>query len=120
MAPSLFSAGVIVPQYEDVEWQYTESEAIKATWPFDWGGMSEYIGLPSSDEVFRTLIGFILIFGLCAFLMAKTGRTDFAVLAGYGLLIVFAVPGWISAVIVAGFAFVSLLTFGLIFILGKA
>ncbi len=120
MCPNLFSAGTSVPQYEGVEWQKAQSEATKGAWPLDWGGVSVWLGLPSGDEVFRTLIGFVIVFLLCSILMAKTNRTDFALLAGYGLLIVLAVPGWISPVIVAGFTFLSLLGFGLVFILGKA
>jgi len=118
--PSLFSAGVTTPTYEDIEWQKTQSEAIKGTWPFDWGGMSQYFGLPSSDEVFRTLIGFVIVFAISALIMAKTNRTDFAMLAGFGLLIVLAVPGWISPIIVAGFAFLAVLGAALVFIAGKA
>jgi hypothetical protein len=118
--PALFSAGVTVPAYEDVEWQKAQSEAIKGTWPFDWGGMSEYFGLPSSDEIFRTLAAFIVVFLIASLIMAKTNRTDFAVLGGYGLLIVLAVPGWISPVIVAGFTFLAVLGAALVFIVGKA
>ena len=82
--------------------------------------MSQYFGLPSSDEVFRTLIGFVIVFAISALIMAKTNRTDFAMLAGFGLLIVLAVPGWISPIIVAGFAFLAVLGAALVFIAGKA
>lgn len=120
MCPNLFSGGVTVPEYEDAAWQKEQSEVIKGTWPFDWGGMSQWLGLPSGDEVFRTLIGFVIIFFLCSLIMAKTSRTDFAMLAGFGLLIVLAVPGWISPVIVAGFTFLAVVAAGMVFILGKA
>jgi len=120
MCSRLFAAGVTTPQYTDVDWQRSQSEATKAAWPFDWGGMSEYFGLPSNDEVFRTLVGFVIVFCLCAMIMARTSRPDFAMLAGYGLIIVLAVPGWMSPVIVAGFTFLSVLGAALVFILGKA
>ncbi len=120
MCPALFSAAVTVPQYEDIEWQMGGAEATKAAWPLDWSGVSEWIGMPGDDEVFRTLIGFGLVFLLCSIMVATTNRADFALLAGYGMLFVFAVPGWISPVIVAGFTFLSVVVGGLVFILGKA
>ena len=119
MCAALFAEGVIVPAYEDLTWRRTLADATVAAWPFDAGGISAWFGLPANDEVFRTLVAFIIVFFLCALIVAKTNRPDFAMLAGYGLLIVLAVPGWISPVLVAGFAFLSVVATGLVFVLGK-
>ncbi len=119
MCPALFPVGVAVPVYEDVAWTRSLAAATLAAWPFDAGGISAWLGMPRDDMVFRTLIAFALVFMLCGLIVTATNRTDFAMLAGYGLLIVLAVPGWISPVLVAGVTFLSVVAVGLVFILGK-
>lgn len=117
MSSSLFSSSVDTVGVEDVNWQPDRPSA----WPFNWTGMSGWLGLPtSSDEVFRNVIGFIIIFALSGFLMTRTNRIDIVLSAALGLLIVAGVTELMTPVIVGGFVFLAALVAGLVFIFGKA
>ena len=120
MVPQLFSGSLEVTEYTDVEYPQTGIEAAKAAWPFDFGGISQYVGLPSNDEVLRTLLAFMIIFVVCAELVRRNVPSLYALFAGYALLFVLAVPGFVSLVIVGGSAFLVVLLTGMVFVLRRS
>jgi hypothetical protein len=119
MVPSLFSGAVETPTYTDVTYNTTASDEAMDEWPYDMGGISEWFGLPSSDEVLRTIIAFIIIF-IIAMVMVRQGiPTQFVLFACFALLFVLAVPGLISKLIVGAACFVVILLTGLVFLLRR-
>ena len=119
MVPALFSGAVVTPQYTDITYPTTGAEAAKAAWPFDFGGLSQYFGMPSDDEVFRTLLAFVIIFIVCAVMVRYSVPPLYATFAGFTLLFVLAVPGFISLVIVGGVTFLIVLLSGMVFALRR-
>jgi len=119
LVPQLFSGSVETPQYTDITYPTTGADAYKSAWPFNFGGISEYFGMPSDDEVFRTLIAFLIIFVVCAVMVRYGAPPPFALFAGFGLLFVLAIPGFISTVIVGGAMFLIVLLTGMVFILRR-
>lgn len=120
ICPNLFTSSSETVTLVDTEWENPEATETTSSWPLDWGGISTWLGLPSSDEVLRTIIGFGIIFILCAMLASRTGRTDFTMIAGFGLMVIGAAVGMMSPIIVAGVTFAAVLLTGLVFLLGKA
>jgi len=119
MVPNLFSGAVETPTYTDITYNTSASDEAMDVWPFDMGGISEWFGLPSSDDVLRTIIAFVVIF-IVAMVMARQGiPTQFVLFACFGLLFVLAVPGLISRLIVGGMCFVVILLTGLVFLLRR-
>lgn len=119
MCPQLFSSILEVPSYEDIDHSTAGSENMSGNWPFDFGGISEYFGMPSSDEVLRTLIAFVIIFVVCSVMVGRGIPTSYALFGGFALLFVLAVPGFISLVIVGGVVFVVIIFAGLVFLLRR-
>lgn len=120
MCPNLFSAGVETVFVEDRDQDMSAANATMAWWPFDWSGASGWLGLPSSnDEVFRTLIGFALAFMLFALMIGRSIQMPLAMIAGYGLLFIMAVVGWVNPAILGGFTFLAVLGVGIVFVWSK-
>jgi len=119
MCPRLFASALEVPDYEDIVYPTTGAEEMSDNWPFDFGGISEYFGMPSDDEVLRTVIAFVIIFIVCA-TMVKTGiPTTYTLFGGFALLFVLAVPGFISLVLVGGAVFVVVVMASLVFLMRR-
>lgn len=119
MCPQLFASTMEVPTYEDVHYPTTGSDQMKSNWPFDFGGISEWVGLPSDDEVLRTIIAFVIIFTVCATMVGRGIPPSYALFGGFGLMFVLAVPGFISMVLVGGLLFVVVLLSGIVFLLRR-
>ena len=89
-------------------------------WPFDFGGISQWLGMPSNDDVFRTLIAFVVIF-IVGMVMVRQGVPSGAALfACFALLFVLAIPGFVSMVLVGGLMFVIILLTGMVFLLRRS
>lgn len=119
MCPQLFSSTLEVPGYEDIEYPTTGADEMDDNWPFDFGGISEWFGMPSTDEVLRTLLGFVIIFIICSVMVSRGIPASYALFAGFALLFVLAVPGIISMVIVGGLVFVVVILSGMVFLLRR-
>lgn len=120
MVPNLFAGAMETPSYTDVTYNTSAAAAMQDNWPFDMGGISEWLGMPSNDEVFRTLIAFGVIF-IVGMVMVKQGvSTAPALLACFTLLFVLAVPGFISMILVGGILFAIILMTGVVFLLRRS
>ena len=117
MCPQLFTSSVSTPTPVDTEWEGDTANTTISAWPLEWGGMSTWLGMPSDDLIFRTVIGFVIIFIVCTIALAQTQRTDVTVIVGFVLMVVAAGVGLISPLIVGGFVFVAIVLTGLVFIL---
>lgn len=120
MCPQLFAGAVETPVYEDIEYSIAGSEAMRSNWPFDFGGISSYFGLPESDEVFRTLIAFAIIFILGMVMVRQGVPTGHALFGCFALMFALTVPGLISLVLVGGVVFVVVLLTGSVFLLKRS
>jgi len=119
MVPQLFSSSIETPQYDDIDYSTAGADAITDAWPFDFGGLSQYFGLPDDDMVFRTIIAFVIIFTVCAAMVSKGIPATYALFGGFALMFVLAVPGLISMVIVGAVLFVVVLLTGIVFLLRR-
>lgn len=119
MCPQLFSSTLEVPDYEDIVYPTTGAEEMSDNWPFDFGGLSEYFGMPSSDEILRTVIAFIIIFTVCAVMVGRGIPTSYALFGGFALMFVLAVPGFISLILVGAIVFVVVVMAGLVFLVRR-
>jgi len=120
LIPELFSAYVETPQYTDIEYVETGANVTAGAWPFNFGGISEYFGMPSSDSVLRSLLAFVIIAILAGVMVSKGVPVPHVTLASFGLLIALAVPGFISLVLVGGVVFILVLLTGMVFLLRRA
>ena len=120
MVPVLFSAYMETPQYTDVEWTETGANVTAGAWPFDFGGLSKYFGMPSSDSALRSLLAFVIIAIVCGVMVSRGIPVPHTTLAGFGLLIALAVPGFISLVLVGGVVFALVLLTGMVFLLRRS
>jgi len=120
MVPQLFSSTIESPEYTDIDYSTAGAEAATDAWPFDFGGISEYFGMPSDDMVLRTLIAFVIIFVVCAVMVSKGVPTQYALFGGFALLFVLAVPGLVSFLIVGAVLFIIVLLTGAVFLLRRS
>jgi len=120
LVPELFSAYVETPQYTDIEWTETGANVTAGAWPFNFGGISQYFGMPSSDTALRSLLAFVIIATLAGVMISRGVPVPHVTLASFGLLIALAVPGFISLVLVGGVVFVLVLLTGMVFLLRRA
>lgn len=120
MVPQLFSGAVETPTYQDIDYSIAGSTAMRSNWPFDFGGISSWLGLPESDEVFRTLVAFVVIFIIGMVMVRQGVPTAAALFACFALLFVLAVPGLVSIVLVGGVVFVVVLLTGVVFLLRRS
>jgi len=111
---------VETPQYTDTEWTETGANATAGAWPFNFGGISVYFGMPSSDTTLRSLLAFVIIAIVAGVMVSKGVPVPHTTLASFGLLIALAVPGFISLVLVGGVVFVLVLLTGMVFLLRRA
>jgi len=119
MVPDLFAGASETPSYDDITYNTTAAATMQDNWPFDMGGISEWLGMPNNDEVLRTVIAFVIIF-IIGMAMARQGIPSGAILfACFTLLFVLAVPGFISMILVGGIMFVLILLTGMVFLLRR-
>ena len=119
MVPSLFSAYVEVPQYVDIEYTDVGVNATATAWPFDFSGLSVYLGMPDRDDTLRSLAAFVIIATVCGVMISRGIPVPHTTLAGFGLLVALAVPGFVNVLLLAGVVFVLVLVFGMVFLLRR-
>jgi hypothetical protein len=118
ICPKLFITSASVPKYVDKTHSVAAAGTVESTWPLNWSGISSYLGFTGTDMIFRTLIALIGIFFIVSYVGIKV---PYAIVpTAWGLLVGFASVGWVSPVLAAGLAFMALVVFSLVFILGKA
>lgn len=117
MCPNLFITNVSNPTHVQKTTNTTAAAQVTSTWPFDWSGISSWLGFTGTDAAFRGLIAVVLILFASTMIAAKVPGAGIGV--GWAALIALAAIGWITPVLCAGILFMMTLLFGVVFMLGK-
>lgn len=116
LCPSVLPTGQTAVAYEDQDFQAAGSTAVMSEWPFDFSGVSDWIGLPDEN-----LLHIILMAGLLAF-MCVTLKLDSRLsgAAAFAAIVLAVIPGFLDPIVAAATIFVAILGLALVFILGKS
>ena len=117
MCPGLFMTNISNPVYVQKTANTAAATKVTSTWPFDWSGISQWLGFTGTDAAFRGLVAVVLIFFASTMIATKVPGAGIGV--GWAAMIVLAAIGWITPVLCAGILFMMTLLFGVVFMLGK-
>lgn len=115
LCPAVLPSSQTAITYEDLDFQSAGAATVPSLWPFDFSGISDWLGLPNAAWL-HILIAAALIVLVC---MSLKFNPKLSIIASFSLLIVLTIPGFLSPVIAAAAIFVAVLGVGLVFVLGK-
>jgi hypothetical protein len=117
MCPNLFITNITNPVYVQKTTNTSAASQVLSTWPFDWSGISHWLGFTGTDTAFRGLIAVVLIMAASAVIATKVPGAGMGV--GWAAMITLAAIGWITPVLCAGILFMMTILFGVVFMLGR-
>jgi len=115
LCPSVLPTSQTPVTYEDQDLQGAGSAAVTEQWPFDFSGMSDWMGLPDVNWL-HVLITMVLVVFVCVMLKLDA---KMSLIASFSIVILVTIPGFLDPIVAAAIIFVAVLGAGLVFILGK-
>lgn len=116
LCPSVLPTGQTAATYEDQDFQAAGSEAVTSEWPFDFSGISDWIGLPDASLLHTILMAGLIVF-ICVTLKLDS---RLSIAAAFAAVVLAVIPGFLDPMVAAATIFVAVLGLGLVFILGKS
>ncbi len=115
LCPSVLPTGQTTISYTGKTFQGTGTAAVVSNWPFDFSGISEWMGLPNENLLHMILVAALIVF-MCVMLKLDT---KMSMTAAFAILVLLVIPGFLSPIVAAATIFVAVLGMSLVFILGK-
>ena len=115
VCPTVLPASQTAVTYDDQDFLNTGATAVVNEWPFDFSGISDWMGLPDENLLHIILAAAMIVF------MCITLKLDskMSIIAAFALIILLAIPGFLNPIVAAATIFVAVLGVSLVFILGK-